>query len=307
MKTIFLAVLLAAAATAQVPPAPQAAPAHPAGIKLDPWSTGIGNGAGSGFNFAIAKPEEMQYQSGQNALDNHRWEDALKNFNEVISRGGSHADGALYWKAYALNKLGRRDEAVAAIAELRKSFAGSRWLEDAQALELEIKQAAGQPAAPENQSDEELKLLALNGLMRSEPDRALPLVENLLKGTQSPKLKKNAVYVIAQNGSARAQQVLEQIARGGNPDLQVVAVRYLAQQNRNQPKSAQVLSEVYASTSDVNVKREILDAFAAQQNAKALVAIARAEKDPEMKKNVVRALTKLKSPDATEYLLELLK
>ena len=83
-------------------------------------------------------------------------------------------------------------------------------------MEFQIRQASGQAVAPESESDEELKLLALNGLMQSDPDRALPLIENLLKSTQSPKLKKNAVYVLAQSNSARARTQLEQIARGGN-------------------------------------------------------------------------------------------
>ena len=58
---------------------------------------------------------------------------------------------------------------MAAIAELRKSYAGSRWLDDAKALELELKQASGQSVSPEAESDEELKLMAINGLMQSRP------------------------------------------------------------------------------------------------------------------------------------------
>jgi HEAT repeat protein len=251
---------------------------------------------------------------------------------------------------------------LAAIAELRKSYAGSRWLEDAKVLELETKQAAGQNVSPESESDEDLKLLALNGLMQSDPDRALPLVENLLKGNQPPKLKKNAVYVIAQNTSPRAQQLLEQVARGSvNPDLQIVAIRYLIQQKRNQATVAALLWEIYGSTADVNAKREIvnglstdhlmqvaksdkaselrlmaiqrlsnggggdalvplyaaetdpqvrqaiINTLSSQRNAKALVSLARAERDPQVKRSIVQNLVNMKSPDATDYLLEILK
>src|SRR5437899_65987 len=111
--------------------------------------------------------DDRQYERGQRALDSRNWEDALERFTQVASAGGSRADGALYWKAYALAKLGRRGDAVAAIAELRKSYATSRWLEDAKALELEVKQASGQPVRPEAESDEELKLMAINGLVQS--------------------------------------------------------------------------------------------------------------------------------------------
>jgi hypothetical protein len=227
------------------------------------------------------------YQNGQNALENRRWDQALQNFSQVASRGGPRADGATYWKAYTLNKLSRREEALAAIADLRKTYAGSRWLEDAGVLELEMKQAAGQTVTPENQSDEELKLLALNGLMQSDPQRALPLIENLLKSTQSPKLKKNAVYVLAQNGSPRARQILEQIARGGtNPDLQTTAIRYLGERGESGP----LLWEIYGSSADVSVKRQILNSFSSRNDKDHLTQIARAEKDSSLRLAAIRQL-----------------
>ena len=66
--------------------------------------------------------DDRLYSAGQSALDSRQWDQALEYFNQVISRNASRVDGALYWKAYALGKLGRRDEANAAIAELRKSL-----------------------------------------------------------------------------------------------------------------------------------------------------------------------------------------
>jgi tetratricopeptide (TPR) repeat protein len=349
---LLAAVSAAAQAPAPVPPLPPKAPQAPAPPVRASRAARV---PGDEFNVFL-------YETGQAALDNHAWEQALDKFNQVIASGNSRTEGALYWKAYALNKLGRRDEALASIAELRKAYPSSRWLEDAKVLEMETRQASGQPVSPENESDEDLKLLALNGLMQSDPDRALPLVENLLKGNQSPNLKRNAVYVIAQNSSPRAQQLLEQVARGSaNPDLQIVAIRYLAQQKRNQLDVVRLLWEIYGSTGDVNVKREIvnrlstdqllqvaksdkapelrllaiqrlgnggggdalvaiyaaetdaqvrqaiINTFSSQRNAKALVALARAERDPQVKKAIVQHLVNMKSPDATDYLLEILK
>jgi tetratricopeptide (TPR) repeat protein len=61
--------------------------------------------------------DDRLYESGLNALGNHRYDAALDNFTQVTSRGGSRADAGWYYKANTLNKLGRRDEALAAIAE----------------------------------------------------------------------------------------------------------------------------------------------------------------------------------------------
>jgi len=153
--------------------------------------------------------DDRAYERGQRALDSRNWDEALERFTQVAAAAGSRADGALYWKAYALVKLGRRDDAVAAIVELRKSYPSSRWLDDAKALELEVKQAGGQKPSPEMENDEDLKLMALNGLVQSDPDRAVPLLENLLKTSSSPKLKERALFVLAESNSARGKQLLE--------------------------------------------------------------------------------------------------
>ena len=197
--------------------------------------------------------DDRLYSAGQSSLDNRQWDQAVEYFNQVISRNSARVDGALYWKAYALGKLGRRDEAIAAIAELRKSYATSRWLDDAKALELELKQASGQTVSPEAESDEELKLMAINGLMQSDPERAIPLLESQLKGSASPKVKRNTLFVLAQqqfaqgagaDGTDRPRRRQSRPAGEGD-QLHERAAR----NSRN--NNAQILSEIYAATNDI--------------------------------------------------------
>ena len=234
--------------------------------------------------------DDSFYARGQSALDNRQWDQALDYFGQVISRNGSRVDGALYWKAYALGKLGRRDEGAAAIAELRKSYAASRWLDDAKALELELKQASGITVSPEAESDEELKLMAINGLMQSDPERAIPLLESQLKGSASPKVKRNTLFVLAMSSSPKAQALIEQIARGGaNPDLQLKAISYM-DQRRKPNNNAQVLAEIYAATSDVAVKRAILQSYAGMRDKDRLLQAAKTEKAPELREFAIGAL-----------------
>lgn len=261
-------------------------------LNLDPFQQGqgVGRGLGGGFRPAQNRNDNTLYGRGLSALDEHHYDQALDNFSEVVARGGPKSDGALYWKAYALNKLGRRDEATAAIAQLRTSFPSSHWLEDAKALELEVKQASGKPVSPENEADDDLKLMALNGLSQSDPERTYPLIEKILKGPASPKLKQKAIFVLATNSSPRAQQLLEQIARGnGNPDLQVTAVRYMVE-NKQQPNRAQVLVEIYGSTNDPAVKREIVNAFRNSHDYDHLLQIARTEKSQDLRQSAFAGL-----------------
>ncbi len=230
------------------------------------------------------------YERGLSALDGRRYDQALECFTEVATRGQAHADGALYWKAYTLNKLGRRDDANAALADLRKNYASSHWLDDAKALELEVKQSSGQRVSPESESTDELKLLALEGLVQSDPDRAYPILDKLLKGPQSPSLKKRAIYVLALSNSPRSQQLLEQLARGGsNPDLQMAAIQYLGRTGKDANKSV-VLFEIYNASPDANVKRAVLRELASNRDKDHLMQIAKSDKSVEMRQEAIRML-----------------
>ena len=79
--------------------------------------------------------EDELYQSAKDALDNGEYDNAIKQFDEVVKIHGRKADGAMYWKAYALNKAGNKAQALTSIGELRKNYPKSNWLRDAGALE----------------------------------------------------------------------------------------------------------------------------------------------------------------------------
>ena len=93
---------------------------------------------------------------------------------------GEHAEGALYWKAYAENKEGQQANALNTCGELRKAYPKSRWLEECGALEIEIRGKSGDPVAPQAESDENLKLLALNALMQQDQAQAVPILQKVL-------------------------------------------------------------------------------------------------------------------------------
>src|SRR5262249_17044914 len=145
-----------------------------------------------------------------------------------IEMKGPKTDAALYWKAYAQNKQGLRPEALATIGILTKGYPKSRYLGDAKALEVEVKNSSGQPINPAVESDEEMKLIAIQTLANNPSDEAVAILQKVLNGTGSPRLKARALFVLAQSSSPKARDVLIGIAKGGsNPDLQMKAVQYL--------------------------------------------------------------------------------
>ena len=77
---------------------------------------------------------ESRYEEGQRALEEARWQRAVEQFTLVAETKGPRSDAALYWKAYALDKLGQKADALAAAAELIKGYPKSKWMSDAKAL-----------------------------------------------------------------------------------------------------------------------------------------------------------------------------
>lgn len=234
------------------------------------------------------------YSRGMAALDERDYDRALRDFDQYYKGAAeikdARADGALYWKAYALSKLGRRDDSLAMLAQLEKSYPSSRWLNDAKALQLEVRQASGQGGSPESQTDEDLKLLAINSLMNTDAERVVPLLEKLLADPKaSPRLKSRALFVLGQSRNQRAGEIIARYAKGpGNPDVQLKAVEYLGIYGSKENK--QVLADVYASSSDVPLKRAVLRSYMIAKDKDHLVAAAKTETNLDLRREAIHQL-----------------
>jgi hypothetical protein len=229
------------------------------------------------------------YDDGREDLDEDRYDHAAAKFKELADMNGPQTDAALYWKAYAENRLGKRDTALATIADLKKRFPQSRWQKDAGALEIEVRQSTGNPAHPENQSNEELKMLALQGLMNGDPQKGISILENILNGTGTPKLKSRALFMAAQSGRPEVREILGKIARGqNNPELEKKAVEYLGLFGG--PDARKTLADVYASTTDASVKHAILRSYMIGGDRERLFAAAKSEKDESLRREAIRQL-----------------
>jgi hypothetical protein len=228
------------------------------------------------------------YENGREALDEDRYEQAATKFKLLADMNGPQTDAALYWKAYAENRLGKRDSALATLADMKRRYPQSKWQNDAKALEIEVQQSTGQPVKISDEN-EELKMLALQGLMNSNSEKALPMLETVLNGSGSPKIKGKALFVLAQNGSPQSREIIARIARGqSNPDLQRKAVEYLGLFGGSQAR--QTLADIYTSTTDESIKRSILRAYMRGGDHDRLFAAAKGEKDESLRREAIRQL-----------------
>jgi HEAT repeat protein len=242
------------------------------------------------FQARQANRDDPDYQAGVRALDARQWDQAISSFGAAASHKGAQVDAALYWKAYAQNRAGHRGDALSTIAELRKDYPSSRWIADARALEVEVRGQTGNPVSPASEQDENLKLIAINSLMQSDPNQALPILQKLLASSNnSPKVKERALFVLTQNSSPQGRKLLSDIARGSsNPDLQLKAIRYMGMTGSEE--SRKELASIYNSSSDERIKRAILQGFMMSGSRDFLLNAAKTESNPELRRDAIRQL-----------------
>lgn len=290
--------------------------------------------------FAATSPSDEAYSAGTQAMNQHRWNDAITNFDKVINAHGRRADAAFYWKAYSLNKLGSRQLAVSTCDQLLAQSPDSHWNRDCKILfvDRQISDALNIDVNPvvvpdihvnpnvvvnpkidvispqfhfdmhhgPDDPNEDIKMLALNSLLRQDPSRALPILRNILSDSKStPDMKHRTIFILAQSKSPEAQSILHDAVTGKmDPSLQREAIQSMAVFQGK--RANDTLAEVYRNTSDLGVKRAVINAFFITQDAPRLVDLARSEKNLEVKRDIVSRLALMHDKVATDYMLELL-
>ncbi len=241
------------------------------------------------------------YREGQKALSEERWEQALQIFTSLADSNPAEADAALYWKAWTESRLSRRGDALQTLRGLVSNFPKSAWIDDAKALEIELKGKKGQGGSTSEQGDDEdLKLYALDGLMQVDPDRAVPILERFLAADHSMKLKERALFVLAQSGTPRARQILLDLVRRGSPaELRLRAVQELGIAGDSEDLAA--LATIWKEGTP-EVKEKVLDSWMIAGQKKLVFDVARSEADPRLRQKAIELLGVM---DATEELTAL--
>jgi hypothetical protein len=273
-------------------------------------------------SFVVDQNDDPAYSAGTKALNESRWADAVASFEEIVKAKGKKADAALYWKAYALNKLDKQQLATDTCSQLRTQFKDSSWNSDCAALSLSSRdrrydardadraqrdQDRGRRTADKSPKDEaaEMKILALNSLLHRDPAQAIPLLRGILTGEQPASLKQHALFVLAQSKSPEADSLLHDVILGKmGPELQLQAI-HSSGIYRGRPAN-DALIEVYR-TADPKVKTAVISALFVSGDDTRLVDLARQEKDLDLKRKMVSQLSLMKGKVANDYMMELLK
>ncbi len=154
--------------------------------------------------------------------------------------------------------------------------------------------------------EDDLKITAARSLMESTPDRAIPLVEKLLTRTDSPALQHRALDLLLESHHPKAREIAVRAAKGEHGrDLQIRALRRLGSEPTTE--SIQLLESTYKASTDTAVKAAVLSAYREAGDVQRLVAIAKSDTNTDLRRRAVQYLSHMKSPEATNYLMELLK
>jgi HEAT repeat protein len=115
-------------------------------------------------------------------------------------------------------------------------------------------------------------------------------------------VRKKIIQAMFIGGNA---EKLAELARGEKVvELRVAAIRNLGLLGGD--KSGPFLVTMYESDRSPEVRKAVINGLFLQSNAKALVSLARKEKDPAMKKQLVSKISLINSDETERYLLELL-
>lgn len=138
----------------------------------------------------------------------------------------------------------------------------------------------------QQEDNEALAITALEALMAAEPERALPLVERVLRSNHSDRVKQRALFVASQIDLPGAQQLLMEFARAES-SLQGEAIRMIG--IGGNADSLNALAELYAEAAP-EVRERILQAYLIADRPDAVVAIAEQAATDEEFDQAVRIL-----------------
>jgi hypothetical protein len=201
-----------------------------------------------GLNYEDLKFEEDELEIFLKAKDyvfKRNWRKAKDRLEFYLKKypSGQLRDEALYWLAQSLNRMSRdvvdkdkviafKEEAVKKLELLIGQYLESVWKDDAEELRVEI---AGELALigrteyknilihiyeKEEKTETDLKLIALNSLIKLEPEAAIPLLKDIIETDKDPQVRKKVVLLLGKTYTKGVITLLEDVSKN-DPDREV--------------------------------------------------------------------------------------
>ncbi len=236
------------------------------------------------------------FRAGRDFIGDENWKSAAEKFQSFIESYPKDAniDAALYWLAFAQVKLEKFGEASGQLQRLLKKYPGSNWADDARALQIQIdsrlgnNQGIGQGLSND---DEEIKIVALEALFRSNPERGLAYVSNMFKpgANYSRHMKEAGIEFIRRFGEEKAVPMLIEIIRNErDTELRKAAIETLGR--TGDERAFDILVELVRNSTDDDLSNSAVFAisrFKSERSRPVLFEMARSAKSLEVRKNAI--------------------
>lgn len=172
------------------------------------------------------------FREGRDLIGDEEWAEAEGKFKSFISNypKEKNLDAALYWLAFTLVKQEKYQEADKQLKRLLAEFPRSNWADDATALRAQMNIDPSVVDQALNEDDVEVKIVALQSLFESNPERGLAYVTEMMKpgSKASPRLKEAGVELLRRYGGKQAMSLLLDIIRNqSDQKLRVTAIQTL--------------------------------------------------------------------------------
>jgi HEAT repeat protein len=229
----------------------------------------------------LAQSDEAveQYERAQELLQRERYARAADLFEDLFSEHAEDdlAGEAMYWYAFALYRLGDRDELEDARDALQRAMEQYEHALDRGDAEDLLERVEGKLArqgdagagrrivdrASDDDADEDLRMAALNALIHMDSERALPIIKKVLENPDrySGEMRAQAIFLLAQHGGNDVEDLMLELAKNDVDDeVREQAIFWLSQVDSD--RALDLLFELLQSGLDEDFDENIVFAIA---------------------------------------------
>jgi hypothetical protein len=153
----------------------------------------------------------------------------------------------------------------------------------------------------QHESDPELARHAINELGAMG---AISQLSSMYQASTNKDLKAAILNAFVAAGAKGADALSAIAASEQDPELRRKAIRNMGVAGG--PSTIPTLLSIYSKSTDDESKNAVLDALFVAGDAHDLIALARSEKDPSVKRKIVSKLAVMHNREATDYMMEIL-
>jgi len=258
----------------------------------------------------------VAFREARDLIGDGEWQRAETAFNRFLV--GFPKDpqipAALYWLAFSLKQQNKFPAADTVLTRLIQEHpASTGWVNDARAMRLEIAPRLRNTQVIEqgvSDSDDEIRLAALQSLFEARPERAIAMATEILKpgSGSSRQLKEGTLTLLGDAETTDAIPLLVQVARN-DTDMRVRRNATEALGEIEDSTVIEPLQSLALQSTDSGVARAAIEGLAEQGSLarKALLEVVRSGSSVELRAEAVEALGEIEGdPAVVEDLLSIM-